>query len=91
MRYFELTTLFIAIAISLFLGINLFIVNSIEESKEHLALMIENEIQNHPTASQNIDNANITYDENGFEIDNNEKDDPSLTESEISNFDIKNK
>jgi len=91
LRYFEITTLFITLAISLFLGINLFIVNSIEKSKDHLALMIENEIQTHPTASQNIDTATVTYDENGFEIENNKNEGSDLTESEISNFELENK
>ncbi len=91
MRYFEITTLFIAIAISLFLGINVFIVNSIEESKDHLALMIENEIQTHPSASQNTTTSTPIYDENGFEIENNENKDSNLTESEISNFELENK
>ncbi len=91
MKYFEITTLFIVLAISLFLGINLFIVNSIEKSKDHLALMIQNEIQTHPTASQNINTSTATYDENGFEIDTNKKEKSNLTESEISNLKLENK
>ena len=91
MKDFQLTTLFIAFALSLFVGINLFIINSIEKSKEHLALMIENEIQTYPTASQNLDNSTVIYDENGFEINQNDKEKSTLTESEISSFDLANK